>query len=96
MVPWRPTQPSGLDSLSKVALMQYDAPPRRAVMLTKRGHITVERLPNGLYRVYDARDRTTHNYNDDGTPRGSAVDAAEYRAVVREAISQYRASLRSV
>jgi hypothetical protein len=76
--------------------MQYDAPPRRAVMLTKRGHVTVERLPNGLYRVYDARDRTTHNYNDDGTPRGSAVDAAEYRAVVREAISQYRASLRSV
>jgi hypothetical protein len=65
-------------------------------MLTKRGHITVERLPNGLYRVYDARDRTTHNYNYDGTPRGSAVDAAEYRAVVHEAISRHRASPRSV
>jgi hypothetical protein len=64
-------------------------------MLTKHGHITVERLPNGLYRVYDARDKSTNNYNEDGTPRGSALDAAEYRAAVRDAISQYRASLRS-
>jgi hypothetical protein len=63
-------------------------------MLTKRGHITVERLRNGLYRVYDARDTNTHTYNEDGTPRGSAVDVAEYRAAVREAISQYKASMR--
>ena len=65
-------------------------------MLTKRGHITVERLPNGLYRVYDARDKSTNSYNEDGTPRGTAVDAAEYRAAVREAISRYKESLRSV
>jgi hypothetical protein len=76
--------------------MQYDPRPRRAAMLTKRGNITVERRRNGLYRVYDARDKTTKTYTEDGAPRGSAVDAAEYRTAVREAISQYRASLRSV
>jgi pyocin large subunit-like protein len=76
--------------------MQYDPPPRRGVMLTKQGHITVERLPNGLYRVYDARDKNTNSYNEDGTPRGTAVDAAESRAAVREAISRYKASMRLV
>jgi hypothetical protein len=68
--------------------MSYSPAGRTADDVTRRGHITVEWLANGLYRVYDAQQRTTNNYNEDGTPLGSAVDDPQYRAAVR-AISRH-------
>jgi hypothetical protein len=46
--------------------------------------------------LVDGVEKTANNYNEDGTPRGSSVDAEDYRAAVRDAILRYKQSLRTV
>ena len=53
--------------------------------MTRAGDLSVERLPNGLYRVFDYRAKWTVLYEErDGglVYRGGPVDHRDYREAV--------------